>query len=100
MRILDVIHAIWFRHVKYGGEMAVELKCSLAYLVDHERLISASCGSLPYTSIKNIFNTQEPYGQSKSEQQDSLQHLSACSLLHKNDSLPRVCFPRSAVLIS
>ncbi|CAB4023679.1 methyltransferase 4 isoform X1 [Paramuricea clavata] len=47
--------------------MTVELKCSSGYLVDHKRSISTGCGSLPYTSIKNVFNTQEPYGQSKSK---------------------------------
>ena len=67
--------------------MTVELKCSSGYLVDHKRSISTGCGSLPYTSIKNVFNTQEPYGQSKSK--------FTCPNSYENelnDSSPKVCF--------
>ena len=77
---------------KYG-EMTVELKCSSGYLVDHERSISTGCGSLPYTSIENIFNTREPYGKSKiSKEQDNLQDLTTSVKLYENDSSQRVCF--------
>ena len=69
--------------------MAVECKCSLGYFVNHEQSILVGCGSLPYTSIKSIFNTWEPYGQNKSKEQD----LTGCTKLHKNDSVPKVCFP-------
>ena len=76
--------------IKYG-EMAVELKCSSGFLVDHMRSISTGCGSLPYKSIENIFKTQEPYGQSKSKDQGCSQNvITSTDFVHETDSLRRV----------